>query len=632
MMTPSWPDAVAGETKETSDNSRHLSHQDHDHDVPTASTKIIVQNQNNVVVSRLLVATFRFVKKYTTFLTCPRHKYKAVLVLDMLTTFVKMMVSREDVETRSLNASDMLYDSPLATGKTKKEEEEEAEPPTTNTSGDVLESRVRGCSCKSRRPTCPEMSTFEHGKLDSILHDSSYHDGCAPTAPREDDGSLLTETKVKEAVGDILPADNHTWRLRYSIRQPSRLKDHLAQSWHPTSRTASLDADLSVQPKHCEREEIKERQNLKKQSRSILLRQLRPSWQSFRLGNELDSVQMDQIQIIDDDKVHPSRKNLHWWHTILFFSIISLLICLLQLVLPPPYGLMMTSAEVGEVGIAPGCEDDMKRCICPRETICVTDTLSIILLALARCSAFFDYPLYMMLFLSKAHNLNNHLRRTLLREWIDFGDMHKVHKIFGIVVGIETMFHSFFHLLRWGLNNEMRLGRTGHQHRMSISCAHGSQNINGMRSRCSLTLQKRIILCSASELVAIGVGNCTTRSKYLVNDSCRKRITIIWGCRDPGLIEYILRKVDISAITRNSFAFIFYTGRRELALPNNLPVNVFIFNSRPDLENTITGIITAIHSGEGLPEELYEKQKKIANAPFRKRMMIAMTRVINVYD
>ncbi len=40
---------------------------------------------------------------------------------------------------------------------------------------------------------------------------------------------------------------------------------------------------------------------------------------------------------------------------------------------------------------------------------------------------------------------------------IDFGDMHTVHKIFGIVVGIETMSHSFFHLLRWGLNNEMSL-------------------------------------------------------------------------------------------------------------------------------------------------------------------------------
>lgn len=110
------------------------------------------------------------------------------------------------------------------------------------------------------------------------------------------------------------------------------------------------------------------------------------------------------------------------------------------------------------------------------------------------------------------------------------------------------------------------------------------------------------------------------------------RFLLAFQCRDPGLIEFILHKVDIGAITKNSFAFIFYTGKRELALPKNLPANVFIFRSRPDLENSITGIITAIHSGQGLPEELYEKQKKIANAPFRKRMMIAMTRVAKTYD
>ena len=339
----------------------------------------------------------------------------------------------------------------------KKEEKEDVYVPTISTAisvddNDVVESRLR--DGKPRRSTCPEMSTCEHGKLDSILRDSSYHDGCTLTAPEEDDGPLLAATK--ETVGNILPASNHTWRLRSLIRQPSRLTDHLAQSWHPTSHNASLDTDLSVQPKHSEREEINERPNLKKQASSILLRR-RPSMQEFRRRSRLESAEMDQIQIIDDDKVHPSRKNLRWWHAVFFFSTISLLICLLQLLLPPPYGLMMTSAEVAEVGVASGCEDDLERCICPRETICATDTISIILLTLARCSAFFDYPLYMMLFLSKAHNLNNHLRRTLFREWIDFGDMHTVHKIFGIVVGIETMFHSFFHLLRWGLNNEMSL-------------------------------------------------------------------------------------------------------------------------------------------------------------------------------
>ncbi len=156
----------------------------------------------------------------------------------------------------------------------------------------------------------------------------------------------------------------------------------------------------------------------------------------------------------DDKKVF----RLRWYHAIFLISIASLVVCLLQLFTAPPFGVWMTTAEVEEIEIAPeGCEDGLEHCICPRETICATNTYSIVLLALARCSAFFDYPLYMMMFLSKCHNINNICRRTVLREYIDFADMHKVHKLFGVVVGIETMSHSFFHMLRWGLNGDISL-------------------------------------------------------------------------------------------------------------------------------------------------------------------------------
>ena len=70
----------------------------------------------------------------------------------------------------------------------------------------------------------------------------------------------------------------------------------------------------------------------------------------------------------------------------------------------------------------------------------------------------FDYPLYMMMFLSKANNLNNFLmKRTILRVFANLEDSHHVHKIFGVVVGIESTSHTFFHLLRWGESNEMSL-------------------------------------------------------------------------------------------------------------------------------------------------------------------------------
>jgi len=130
--------------------------------------------------------------------------------------------------------------------------------------------------------------------------------------------------------------------------------------------------------------------------------------------------------------------------------------------------------------------------------------------------------------------------------------------------------------------------------------------------------------------VASGIGITPTLS-LMLNYAGKKRVNIIWMCREAGLIEYILHKVDIEALTKNSYAFIYYTGKRELALPKNLPVNLFIFTSRPKLEETITGIVTSIHSGEDLPEELYEAQLDIANVPFKKRMQVALTRVLQIY-
>lgn len=173
-----------------------------------------------------------------------------------------------------------------------------------------------------------------------------------------------------------------------------------------------------------------------------------------RRTSQLQKIPLAEKDVTEEDETKP---RLRWYHAIFLFSTASLIVCLVQLY--TPFGVWMTSAEIEKIGVAPagGCEDGLDHCICPRETICATNRYSIVFLTLARCSAFFDYPLYMMMFLSKCHNINNICRRTVLREWIGFGEMHKVHRLFGVVVGIETMSHSFFHLLRWGLNGDINL-------------------------------------------------------------------------------------------------------------------------------------------------------------------------------
>jgi len=143
--------------------------------------------------------------------------------------------------------------------------------------------------------------------------------------------------------------------------------------------------------------------------------------------------------------IRPATK---WWHGVFIFSLISMLACIVTLWAPYPIGARMPSATIATMPFSNGCIG-LQSCICPRETICADDVLSMIFLTIARSTAWFNYPLYMLLFLSKANNLNDFLQKTALRCWINFSDFHRVHTLFGIVVGLESTCHSFFHLLRW---------------------------------------------------------------------------------------------------------------------------------------------------------------------------------------
>jgi predicted ferric reductase len=96
-------------------------------------------------------------------------------------------------------------------------------------------------------------------------------------------------------------------------------------------------------------------------------------------------------------------------------------------------------------------------CICLRETICVNNWMSLIFLVFARSSAYFDYTLYMLLFLTKARNLRKWLSCTPISEFINLTDSHNLHVFAGTIVSFEVLSHSFFHLLRWAVNNELRL-------------------------------------------------------------------------------------------------------------------------------------------------------------------------------
>mmetsp|Transcript_21234 Transcript_21234/g.60918 ORF Transcript_21234/g.60918 Transcript_21234/m.60918 type:complete len:444 (-) Transcript_21234:984-2315(-) len=140
------------------------------------------------------------------------------------------------------------------------------------------------------------------------------------------------------------------------------------------------------------------------------------------------------------------------------------------------------------------------------------------------------------------------------------------------------------------------------------------------------------VAIDATHCIAVASGIGITPTLNLVHRYADvKRVNVIWTCRDAGLVEYFLHKMDLSAISQYSFLLIFYTGHRELVVPRLLPVNFFILRTRPSLTGTIAGIISLIEKGEDLPEEMYENQRELAEIPFEKRIKIALSRVLSSY-
>jgi hypothetical protein len=137
-----------------------------------------------------------------------------------------------------------------------------------------------------------------------------------------------------------------------------------------------------------------------------------------------------------------------WWYGVVAISLTCMLASIITLWAPYPLGARTPTETVAMMSFSNGCVG-LNSCTCPRETICADDSLSMIFLTIARATAFFNYPLYMLLFLSKANNLNNFLQKTVLKCWINFSDFHRVHTLFGMIVGLESTSHSFFHVLRW---------------------------------------------------------------------------------------------------------------------------------------------------------------------------------------
>jgi len=506
----------------------------------------------------------------------------------------------------------------------------------------------------------------------------------------------------------------------------------------------------------------------------LIRRQRRQSKVAQEIKDDSDYNFLEKDEANDKGSLQGNSK---WWHSVFFFSLISLIACIVTLWAPYPIGARMPSDVIAQFPWSNGCQG-LKSCICPRETICADDTLSMIFLTIARSSAWFDYPLYMLLFLSKARNLTNFLQKTMLKCWINFTDFHKVHALFGIIVGLESTCHGFFHILRWARrNDDIKLlwthptGITGlicviiyplivlpmsvpylkqkisfewrkGLHYLSIlwgtclmyhapqriywmigvplaiylldrvfgmfykthlvenayferlgneACRVSFENPPGFGKQsayvyimlpwiskyqfhafslypCNQANHSQLCISKAggwtskliSEIstpshkpafilgpflgpfsspamnfeniiaVASGIGVTPAVSVIKQYQHTHRRVNLIWICRDPGLIEWFLVNTKFSSL---GYTIIYYTGKRSLVLEKSLPPNILIYEGRPNLARTLSGIIVSIASGEGLPESLDEGLKHISNKKTRPevRAKLLLEKAMSIY-
>jgi hypothetical protein len=94
-------------------------------------------------------------------------------------------------------------------------------------------------------------------------------------------------------------------------------------------------------------------------------------------------------------------------------------------------------------------DDEGRPILCPRASICSEGVIQVILIALARLSAFASYGVMSVTFVSKMQSTIHFLSSSYLRTFIPFEDLHHVHVNTGKWYGILAFLHMITHYIRY---------------------------------------------------------------------------------------------------------------------------------------------------------------------------------------
>jgi ferric-chelate reductase len=127
------------------------------------------------------------------------------------------------------------------------------------------------------------------------------------------------------------------------------------------------------------------------------------------------------------------------------FMVFSVVFIAITSFSPEPVGLLSADCP---------CEGNLERCICPRPTVEALNIFQMFCLANSRVAAYTCYPLYLVLCLTMSRNLLAYLQHTVLVEYLPLPtSAHHLHMWAGTWVGILIIWHSLWHLIRWGVQD-----------------------------------------------------------------------------------------------------------------------------------------------------------------------------------
>ena len=93
--------------------------------------------------------------------------------------------------------------------------------------------------------------------------------------------------------------------------------------------------------------------------------------------------------------------------------------------------------------------------VCPKPTLCSEGWGEIVLLMIARLTAFGMYVAMGLTFLTKCHSLTHFLARTYVAEITTLEYMHATHRTQGMLFALLAWLHTVAHLVRWALRAEV---------------------------------------------------------------------------------------------------------------------------------------------------------------------------------